>query len=106
MCKKVGIPILGVVENMSWFIDSAGVRHELFGKGGGEAVGGGDLLGKQAVGGWDVHRRKCGVLGLQHAAQGAQRGLGDGRLSLGVGHGVLPLRACMLACSCIFSIWR
>jgi len=38
MCKKVGIPILGVVENMSWFIDSAGVRHELFGKGGGEAV--------------------------------------------------------------------
>jgi ATP-binding protein involved in chromosome partitioning len=38
MCKKVGIPILGVVENMSWFIDSAGVRHELFGKGGGQAV--------------------------------------------------------------------
>jgi len=23
---------------MSWFIDSAGVRHELFGKGGGEAI--------------------------------------------------------------------
>jgi ATP-binding protein involved in chromosome partitioning len=38
MCKKVNIPVLGVVENMSWFIDSAGVRHELFGKGGGEAV--------------------------------------------------------------------
>jgi ATP-binding protein involved in chromosome partitioning len=38
MCEKVNIPILGVVENMSWFIDSAGVRHELFGKGGGEAV--------------------------------------------------------------------
>jgi ATP-binding protein involved in chromosome partitioning len=38
MCVKVHIPILGVVENMSWFIDSAGVRHELFGKGGGEAV--------------------------------------------------------------------
>ena len=38
MCKKVGIPILGVVENMSWFIDTAGVRHELFGKGGGDAV--------------------------------------------------------------------
>ena len=32
MCKKVNIPILGVVENMSWFIDSAGVRHELFGQ--------------------------------------------------------------------------
>jgi ATP-binding protein involved in chromosome partitioning len=38
MCERVNIPILGVVENMSWFIDSAGVRHELFGKGGGQAV--------------------------------------------------------------------
>jgi ATP-binding protein involved in chromosome partitioning len=38
MCKKVNLPILGVVENMSWFVDSAGVRHELFGKGGGQAV--------------------------------------------------------------------
>jgi len=38
MCKKVNIPLLGVVENMSWFIDSAGVKHELFGKGGGQAV--------------------------------------------------------------------
>jgi ATP-binding protein involved in chromosome partitioning len=38
MCNKVNIPVLGVIENMSWFIDSAGVRHELFGKGGGQAV--------------------------------------------------------------------
>jgi ATP-binding protein involved in chromosome partitioning len=38
MCKKVNIPIVGVVENMSFFVDSAGVRHELFGKGGGEAI--------------------------------------------------------------------
>jgi ATP-binding protein involved in chromosome partitioning len=38
MCKKVNIPVLGVVENMSFFVDSVGVRHELFGKGGGEAV--------------------------------------------------------------------
>ena len=38
MCQKVNIPIIGVVENMSYFIDSAGVRHDLFGKGGGEAV--------------------------------------------------------------------
>ena len=36
-CEKVGIPILGVVEKMSWFIDTAGVRIELFGKGGGQA---------------------------------------------------------------------
>jgi ATP-binding protein involved in chromosome partitioning len=38
MCKKVNIPILGVVENMSWFTDTAGVKHELFGKGGGQAI--------------------------------------------------------------------
>jgi ATP-binding protein involved in chromosome partitioning len=38
MCRKVNIPVLGVVENMSWFVDSAGVRHELFGKGGGQSV--------------------------------------------------------------------
>jgi ATP-binding protein involved in chromosome partitioning len=38
MCQKVNIPILGVVENMSYFIDSVGVRHELFGKGGGQGV--------------------------------------------------------------------
>ena len=38
MCAKVDIPVLGIVENMSWFIDTAGVKHELFGAGGGEAV--------------------------------------------------------------------
>ena len=38
MCVKVNIPVLGVVENMSWFIDPAGIKHELFGKGGGQAV--------------------------------------------------------------------
>jgi ATP-binding protein involved in chromosome partitioning len=38
MCEKVNIPVLGVVENMSYFIDTAGVRHELFGRGGGAAV--------------------------------------------------------------------
>jgi ATP-binding protein involved in chromosome partitioning len=38
MCQKVNIPILGVVENMSYFVDPAGLKHELFGKGGGQAV--------------------------------------------------------------------
>src|SRR4029079_19483510 len=38
MCTKVDIPVLGVVENMSYFVDTAGVRHELFGKGGGAAI--------------------------------------------------------------------
>ena len=59
MCKKVNIPVLGVVENMSFFIDTAGVRHELFGKGGGQAIAdfaGAPLLGQvpidQAVREW------------------------------------------------------
>jgi ATP-binding protein involved in chromosome partitioning len=38
MCKKVEIPILGVVENMSYFDDPAGNRHYLFGEGGGQKV--------------------------------------------------------------------
>ncbi len=38
MCGKLNMPILGVVENMSWFVDPAGNRHELFGKGGGQKI--------------------------------------------------------------------
>ncbi|MCA9606954.1 MAG: Mrp/NBP35 family ATP-binding protein [Myxococcales bacterium] len=38
MCQKLNLPILGVVENMSWFIDPAGIKHELFGAGGGQKV--------------------------------------------------------------------
>jgi ATP-binding protein involved in chromosome partitioning len=39
MCQKVNIPILGVVENQSYFVcDSCGTRHEIFGKGGGAKV--------------------------------------------------------------------
>ncbi|MFO0695847.1 MAG: Mrp/NBP35 family ATP-binding protein [Polyangiales bacterium] len=38
MCQKLNLPILGVVENMSFFLDSAGVKHELFGAGGGAKV--------------------------------------------------------------------
>ncbi|MCS6856750.1 MAG: P-loop NTPase [Sandaracinaceae bacterium] len=38
MCKRLNLPILGVVENMSFFVDSAGHKHEIFGKGGGQKV--------------------------------------------------------------------
>jgi ATP-binding protein involved in chromosome partitioning len=38
MYRQLNIPILGVIENMSCFIDSAGVRHELFGAGGGAKI--------------------------------------------------------------------
>ncbi len=39
MCQKVDIPILGVVENQSWFVcDGCNKKHEIFGKGGGQKV--------------------------------------------------------------------
>ena len=35
MFQKVNVPLLGVAENMSYFVDPAGNKHELFGAGGG-----------------------------------------------------------------------
>ncbi len=35
MFQKVNVPLLGVAENMSYFIDPAGNKHALFGSGGG-----------------------------------------------------------------------
>jgi ATP-binding protein involved in chromosome partitioning len=40
MFQKVNVPLLGVAENMSFFIDPAGNKHELFGSGGGILVAG------------------------------------------------------------------
>jgi ATP-binding protein involved in chromosome partitioning len=39
MAQKVGIPLLGVVENESYFVcDGCEKRHELFGSGGGQSI--------------------------------------------------------------------
>jgi ATP-binding protein involved in chromosome partitioning len=39
MCQKVGISILGVVENLSYFVcDGCEKRHDLFGAGGGQKI--------------------------------------------------------------------
>jgi ATP-binding protein involved in chromosome partitioning len=38
MFQKVNVPLLGVAENMSFFIDPAGIKHTLFGTGGGIAT--------------------------------------------------------------------
>ncbi len=38
MCKKLNVPILGVIENMSFFVDPAGNKHEIFGAGGGQKI--------------------------------------------------------------------
>ncbi len=63
MCQKVGIPILGVVENQSWFLCEHGARYELFGRGGGAKVAslaGAPLLGQVPL---DVALRECGDAG-------------------------------------------
>ena len=50
MAQKVGIPLLGVVENESYFVcDGCSKRHELFGSGGGQKIAdfaGAPLLGQ------------------------------------------------------------
>lgn len=38
MLGKVNVPILGLIENMSGFVAPDGTIHEIFGKGGGEAL--------------------------------------------------------------------
>jgi ATP-binding protein involved in chromosome partitioning len=48
MFQKVNVPILGVAENMSYFLDPAGNRHALFGEGGGQKTA--DSLGTTMLG--------------------------------------------------------
>jgi ATP-binding protein involved in chromosome partitioning len=52
MFQKVNVPLLGVAENMSFFIDPAGQKHALFGHGGGIATAerlGTSLLGQVPI---------------------------------------------------------
>lgn len=49
MFQKVNVPLLGVAENMSYFIDPSGGKHAVFGSGGGAVTAeklGTDLLGQ------------------------------------------------------------
>lgn len=48
MFQKVNVPIIGVAENMSYFVDPSGLRHELFGEGGGASTA--DSLGTALLG--------------------------------------------------------
>ena len=38
MATKVNLPVRGIIENMSWFTGDDGIRYELFGSGGGQAL--------------------------------------------------------------------
>jgi ATP-binding protein involved in chromosome partitioning len=38
MAQKVGLPVKGIIENMSWFSGDDGKRYEIFGSGGGQEL--------------------------------------------------------------------
>jgi ATP-binding protein involved in chromosome partitioning len=48
MAAKINTPVLGVIENMSWFTGDDGRRYELFGSGGGQELA--DKLGVPLLG--------------------------------------------------------
>ncbi|MCC5021982.1 MAG: Mrp/NBP35 family ATP-binding protein [Candidatus Synoicihabitans palmerolidicus] len=48
MFQKVNVPLLGVAENMSFFTDPTGIKHHLFGQGGGAITA--DRLGTTLLG--------------------------------------------------------
>jgi ATP-binding protein involved in chromosome partitioning len=48
MAAKIGTPVMGVVENMSWFTGDDGHRYELFGSGGGRELA--EKLGVPLIG--------------------------------------------------------
>ena len=48
MFQKVNVPLLGVAENMSYFLDPAGQKHSIFGEGGGQKTA--DSLGTILLG--------------------------------------------------------
>jgi len=48
MFQKVNVPLIGVAENMSYFLDPGGQRHAIFGEGGGKKIA--DSLGTVLLG--------------------------------------------------------
>jgi ATP-binding protein involved in chromosome partitioning len=63
MFRQVRVPLLGVVENMSYFIGEDGKRYDLFGRGGGRKLA--DLMGVPYLGEIPIDPRvtECGDAG-------------------------------------------
>ncbi len=69
MFEKVNVPVLGVIENMSYFISGDGKRHEIFGVGGGEREAKRlrvPLLGQIPI---DIATREAGDRGMPITAE-------------------------------------
>ncbi len=64
MFHHMGVPIIGVVENMSYFVDAAGGKYTPFGEGGGKKIAdtfGIPFLGQVPI---DSEVSRCGDLGI------------------------------------------
>ena len=69
MFEKVNVPVLGVVENMSYFMSPDGKRHDIFGTGGGEREARRlrvPLLGQIPI---DIATREAGDRGMPITAE-------------------------------------
>ena len=53
MFQQLGVPILGLVENMSYFIADDGKEYDIFGRGGGEQLAG--AMNLAYLGGIPIH---------------------------------------------------
>jgi ATP-binding protein involved in chromosome partitioning len=53
MFQQLGIPILGVVENMSYFVGDDGKEYDIFGRGGAEVMA--QTMGLPYLGGMPIH---------------------------------------------------
>src|SRR5438309_4554759 len=70
MFEKVNVPVLGVIENMSYFISDDRKRHEIFGSGGGEREARRlrvPMLGQIPI---DIATREAGDRGMPITAEG------------------------------------
>jgi ATP-binding protein involved in chromosome partitioning len=53
MFQQLGVPVLGIVENMSYFIGDDGKEYDLFGRGGAEMLAG--TMGLPFLGALPIH---------------------------------------------------
>jgi ATP-binding protein involved in chromosome partitioning len=75
MFRKVRVPVLGVIENMSVFIDPSGARHAIFGEGGGKRMAENEkvpFLGEIPI---DMKLREASDAGTMYSDNGVYRAI-------------------------------